>query len=60
MDIQNNSIVTDADTDVLDSQITQISNDLGISLDTKTKPSGTVCALAACHTCHATCISHAI
>ena len=27
MDIQNNSIVTDADTDVLDSQITQISND---------------------------------
>ncbi|MEX5426431.1 hypothetical protein WCE12_09080 [Acinetobacter radioresistens] len=27
MDIQNNSIVTDADTEVLDSQITQISND---------------------------------
>ena len=27
MDVQNNSIVTDADTDVLDSQITQISND---------------------------------
>lgn len=27
MDIQNNLIVTDADTDVLDSQITQISND---------------------------------
>lgn len=27
MDILNNSIVTDADTEVLDSQITQISND---------------------------------